>query len=210
VTASRKTPSEATASLGSQSDAPDLEEFLQLDPASVPPAVGSLLAVFREPVGTYELLGEEAIPPHAVRAIVTEMVERQQTEREVFLSALRAYKELSERLGLEVAQTRSELATLAEEARIERTRLLQEFLDRLDVLTAKISTSAARYESELTAKDLLIEDNERRAEAYAGQAANAQSIIEDMHRSTSWRVTAPVRLLSRLLARRATPAQPES
>ena len=138
------------------------------------------------------------------------MVERQQTEREVFLSALRAYKELSERLGLEVAQTRSELATLAEEARIERTRLLQEFLDRLDVLTAKISTSAARYESELTAKDLLIEDNERRAEAYAGQAANAQSIIEDMHRSTSWRVTAPVRLLSRLLARRATPAQPES
>ena len=210
MTASRKTPSEATASLGSQSDAPDLEEFLQLDPASVPPAVGSLLAVFREPVGTYELLGEEAIPPHAVRAIVTEMVERQQTEREVFLSALRAYKELSERLGLEVAQTRSELATLAEEARIERTRLLQEFLDRLDVLTAKISTSAARYESELTAKDLLIEDNERRAEAYAGQAANAQSIIEDMHRSTSWRVTAPVRLLSRLLARRATPAQPES
>jgi len=210
VTASRKTPSEATASLGSQSDAPDLEEFLQLDPASVPPAVGSLLAVFREPVGSYELLGEEAIPPHAVRAIVTEMVERQQTEREVFLSALRAYKELSERLGLEVAQTRSELATLAEEARIERTRLLQEFLDRLDVLTAKISTSAARYESELTAKDLLIEDNERRAEAYAGQAANAQSIIEDMHRSTSWRVTAPVRLLSRLLARRATPAQPES
>ena len=210
MTASRKTPSEATASLGSQSDAPDLEEFLQLDPASVPPAVGSLLAVFREPVGTYELLGEEAIPPHAVRAIVTEMVERQQTEREVFLSALRAYKELSERLGLEVAQTRSELATLAEEARIERTRLLQEFLDRLDVLTAKISTSAARYESELTAKDLLIEDNERRAEAYAGQAAIAQSIIEDMHRSTSWRVTAPVRLLSRLLARRATPAQPES
>jgi len=210
VTASRKTPSEATASLGSQSDAPDLEEFLQLDPASVPPAVGSLLSVFREPVGSYELLGEEAIPPHAVRAIVTEMVERQQTEREVFLSALRAYKELSERLGLEVAQTRSELATLAEEARIERTRLLQEFLDRLDVLTAKISTSAARYESELTAKDLLIEDNERRAEAYAGQAANAQSIIEDMHRSTSWRVTAPVRLLSRLLARRATPAQPES
>ena len=210
MTASRKTPSEATASLGSQSDATDLEEFLQLDPASVPPAVGSLLAVFREPVGTYELLGEEAIPPHAVRAIVTEMVERQQTEREVFLSALRAYKELSERLGLEVAQTRSELATLAEEARIERTRLLQEFLDRLDVLTAKISTSAARYESELTAKDLLIEDNERRAEAYAGQAANAQSIIEDMHRSTSWRVTAPVRLLSRLLARRATPAQPES
>lgn len=210
MTASRKTPSEATASLGSQSDAPDLEEFLQLDPASVPPAVGSLLAVFREPVGSYELLGEEAIPPHAVRAIVTEMVERQQTEREVFLSALRAYKELSERLGLEVAQTRSELATLAEEARIERTRLLQEFLDRLDVLTAKISTSAARYESELTAKDLLIEDNERRAEAYAGQAANAQSIIEDMHRSTSWRVTAPVRLLSRLLARRATPAQPES
>jgi len=210
VTTRGKTPSDAAAGMGPQSDVPTLDEFLQLDPASVPPAVGSLLAVFREPVGSYELLGEEAIPPHAVRAIVAELVERQHTERDVFLSALRAYKELSERLGLEVAEARGELAILTEEARIERAQLLQEFLDRLDVLTAKISTSAARYESELAAKDVLIEDHERRAEVYAGHAANAQSIIEDMHRSTSWRVTAPVRLLSRLLARRATPAQPES
>ena len=58
----------------------------------------------------------------------------------------------------------------------------------------------------------LIEAQERRLEVYAGHAANAQSIIEDMHKSTSWRVTAPVRLLSRMLARRApsTRAQPEN
>lgn len=210
MTASRKTPSDAAGGMGPQSDASNLDEFLQLDPANVPPAVGSLLAVFREPVGSYELPGEEAVPPHAVRAIVAELVERQHTEREVFLSALQAYKELSERLGLEVAEARSELAALTEEARIERAQLLQEFLDRLDVLSAKISTSAARYESELAAKDVLIADHEQRAETYAGHAANAQSIIEDIHQSTSWRVTAPVRLLSRMLARRATPAQPES
>ena len=78
------------------------------------------------------------------------------------------------------------------------------------MLTAKISTSAARYEAELAEKDVLLEDRERRAEIYAGHAIDAQSMLADMQRSTSWRVTAPVRLLSRMLARRATPVQPEN
>ena len=82
---------------------------------------------------------------------------------------------------------------------------MREFLDRVDQLSSKISTSAARYSGELAEKDALLEALERRAEEYAGHAANAQSIIDDMHRSTSWRVTAPVRLLSRMLARRAQP-----
>jgi hypothetical protein len=190
--------------------APILEEFLQLDPESVPPAVGSLLAVFREPVDSYEQLGDEAISPQAVRAIVTEIVTRQRTEREVFVSALGAYKDLTERLAVEVADARCELTAQAESAQLERAQLLKEFLDRLDVLTAKISTSAARYEAELAEKDVLLEDQERRTEIYAGHAINAQSMLADMQSSTSWRVTAPVRLLSRMLARRATPVPPEN
>ena len=111
---------------------------------------------------------------------------------------------------MEVADARSELSAQAELAQLERAQLLKEFLDRLDVLTAKISTSAARYEAELADKDALLEDRERQAEIYAGHAMNAQSVLEDMQRSTSWRLTAPVRLLSRMLARRATPVQPEN
>jgi hypothetical protein len=166
--------------------------------------------VFREPVDSYEQLGDEAISPQAVRAIVTEIVTRQRTEREVFVSALGAYKDLTERLAVEVADARCELAAQAEAAQLERAQLLKEFLDRLDVLTAKISTSAARYEAELAEKDVLLEDKERRAEIYAGHAINAQNMLADIHSSTSWRVTAPVRLLSRMLARRATPVQPEN
>jgi hypothetical protein len=55
-----------------------------------------------------------------------------------------------------------------------------------------------------------LEAEGRKAEAYAGQAAIAQSVLDDLRHSTSWRVTAPVRVLSRLLARKAQPpAQPE-
>ena len=91
---------------------------------------------------------------------------------------------------------------------MEREHLVMEFLDRVDQLSAKISTSAARYEAQLAQKDSLLEAQERRVEAYAGQAAVAQSVIDDIRTSTSWRVTAPVRLVSRLLARRAASAQP--
>jgi hypothetical protein len=213
VTPTRKPPSgaaDAVAEPDPLNGTPILEEFLQLDPEKVPPAVGSLLAVFREPVDSYEQLGDEAISAQAVRAIVTEIVTRQRTEREVFVTALGAYKDLTERLTMEVSDARSELAAQAELAQLERAQLLKEFLDRLDVLTAKISTSAARYEAELAEKDVLLEDRERQAEIYAGHAINAQSVLADMQHSTSWRLTAPVRLLSRMLARRATPVQPEN
>jgi hypothetical protein len=212
VTPTRKPPSSAADPVAEPDPlegAPILEEFLQLDPENVPPGVGNLLAVFREPVDSYEQLGDEAISPQAVKAIVTEIVTRQRTERGVFVSALGAYRDLTERLATEVADARIELSAQAELAQLERAQLLKEFLDRLDVLTAKISTSAARYESELAEKDVLIEDRERQAEIYAGHAMNAQSVLADMKGSTSWRVTAPVRLLSRMLARRATPVRPE-
>ena len=56
----------------------------------------------------------------------------------------------------------------------------------------------------------LLEAEGRKAEAYAGQAAIAQSVVDDIRSSTSWRITAPVRIVSRLLARRALPpVQPE-
>jgi hypothetical protein len=213
VTPTRKPPSgaaDAVAEPDPLDGAPILEEFLLLDPENVPPAVGNLLAVFREPIDSYEQLGDEAISAQAVRAIVTEIVTRQRTEREVFVSALGAYKDLTERLAMEVADARSELSTQAELAQLERAQLLKEFLDRLDVLTAKISTSAARYEAELAERDVLIEDRERQAEIYAGNAINAQNMLADMQHSTSWRLTAPVRLLSRMLAKKAAPVQPEN
>ena len=78
MTPTRKPPSgaaDAVAEPDPLSGGPILEEFLQLDPESVPPAVGNLLAVFREPVDSYEQLGDEAISPQAVRAIVTEIVD---------------------------------------------------------------------------------------------------------------------------------------
>jgi hypothetical protein len=211
VTPSHKPPSgEAVAESNPLADAPGLEELFSLNPENVPPAVGNLLAVFREPVELFEQLGDEANSPQAIRAVVTGLVERQHAEREVFLSALSAYKDLTDRLAGELVEARSDLATQAEAAALEQARLLQEFLDRLDVLTAKISTSAARYEGELAEKDLLIRDRERRVEVYAGQAADARSVIEDIEHSTSWRLTAPIRLISRILAQKAAPVRPDN
>jgi len=85
---------------------------------------------------------------------------------------------------------------------LEREHLVEEFLDRLDVLSAKISTSASRYRSELADKERLLEALERRIEDYAGQTAIAQSLLDDMRSSSSWRFTAPIRLISRVLTRR--------
>jgi hypothetical protein len=174
----------------------------------VPAAVGSLLATFGERIEAYDHLGDEPVSPHTVRAVVAELIERQQVEREAFLSALRAYKELSARLTVDVREARSALATQAETDRLEREHLVTEFLDRLDVLTAKISTSAGKYSARLEEKDRLLADRDRLLEereqqvlAYAGRAATAQSVIDDMTGSSSWRVTAPLRLLSRIMGR---------
>jgi hypothetical protein len=147
-------------------------------------------------------LGRESELPTAIVAFIGRMMEQQQAERETFLAALRVYKEETARLTLEASQARAELSTQLQASRAEREHLIGEFLDRVDQLSAKVSTTAARYAAELDEKDAIIENDERRVEAYAGLAANARNELDDLRRSTSWRLTAPVRLFSRLLARR--------
>jgi len=173
---------------------------------SVPSAVGRYLAVLGEPLDTDGHLDDETVSPRAVRAVVAGLVEGQVVERQALLSAIESYRNHAEGLALELHETRQSLAAQVESARLEREQLLREFLDRLDVLSAKISTSAARFSAELAEKDRLLEEQEQKTLAYAGLAATAQSVIDDMHRSSSWRMTAPLRLLSRLAARR--PPQP--
>jgi hypothetical protein len=177
---------------------------------TAPFAVGAFLALFGEQMELQHLFQDEPEPSQAVRALIGQVIEQQHGERETYLAALRVYKEETARLTAEVEAARGELSLQAEAARREREHLVAEFLDRVDHLSSKISTSASRYESKLAQKDALLEDRERRAEGYAAMAANAQSAIDDIHQSTSWRVTAPVRLLSRMLAKRATAARPEN
>ncbi len=166
---------------------------------NAPAAMAGLLALERvEPV---ELVGEEPLAPADTRVLVGRLLEHQHVEREAFLSAMRAYRELASHLSLELAGARQEL----ESARLEREQLLHDFLDRLDVLSAKISTSATKYTKEIEEKDRLLEEHHQQVLAYAGRAADARSVIDDMRVSSSWRLTAPLRLLSRLLARRHQP-----
>ena len=133
--------------------------------------------------------------------LIGRVIDQQHAEREAFLSALRVYKEETARLSKEVVVARSELTGQIEAARREREHLVAEFLDRVDELSAKVSTTASRYAAELADTNALLEAEGRKVEAYAGKAAIAQSVIDDMRQSTSWRITAPVRLVSRLLAR---------
>ena len=137
----------------------------------------------------------------AVKSFVAAALEHQQAEREAFLAALRAYKDLTSRLSLEVAESRQALALQRDEARSEREHLVSEFLDRIDVLSAKISTSASRYTSELADKDRALEEQQQVLLSYAGRAADAESVIVDIYQSRSWRLTAPVRLLTRVMDR---------
>jgi hypothetical protein len=174
-----------------------------------PDSASSLATLLGEHAELEQLLGSEPVSPMA-RAIIGRLIEHQNAEREAFLSALRVYRDETSRLSHELMQARAELARQIDAARLEREHLLAEFLDRLDQLSAKISTSAARYTAQLAEKELLLRDSEQRVESYAGKAANAQSVIADMRRSSSWRITAPMRLLSRMLARRnqTTSARP--
>lgn len=173
---------------------------------NVPAAVTKFLAVLGEPVDDGAHIGDEALPAGEVRAVVASILERQNLEREAMLSALQAYKDYAAGLTAELDATRKDAATQMESARLEREYLVREFLDRADVLSAKLSTTASRLSAELADKDRLLEAQERKVLAYAGQAADAQSVIDDLQRSSSWRVTAPLRLFSRIMARRATNA----
>lgn len=175
-----------------------------------PFAVGAFLAVLGEQMELHHLLTDEPEPSEAVRALIGRVIDQQHAEREAFLSALRVYNDETARLSDELVVARTDVNQQLEAARLEREHLVAEFLDRVDELSAKVSTTASRYRAELADTNALLEAEGRKAEAYAGQAAIAQSVLDDMRQSTSWRVTAPVRVLSRLLARKPQPpAQPE-
>lgn len=168
-----------------------------------PDGGSSLSQLLADHVELEQVLASEPVSPMA-RAIIARLLEQQSAEREAFLSALRVYKDETTRLTEDVSQARAELSQQIVAARMEREHLIAEFLDRVDQLSAKISTSAARYTSQLEEKEILRLDAMKRAEVYAGHAANAQQIIADMRRSSSWRLTAPIRLMSRMLSRRST------
>jgi hypothetical protein len=176
-----------------------------------PFAVGAFLTLFGEQVELDHLLQHEPEPSEAVRALIGRVIDQQHADREAFRSALRVYQEETARLSREVVVARGELSGQIEAARREREHLVTEFLDRVDELSAKVSTTASRYAAEVADKNALLEAEGRKVEAYAGKAAIAQSVLDDMQQSTSWRITAPVRLLSRIMARRAQPrAQAEN
>ena len=170
-----------------------------------PDAVGAFLALYGEQVELHHLLQHEPEPSEAVRVLIGRVIDQQRAERGALLSALRVYRDETARLSREVVAARGELTGQLEAARREREHLVAEFLDRVDELSAKVSTTASRYAAQLADRDALLEAEGRKVEAYAGKAADAQSVLDDMRRSTSWRLTAPVRLLSRLLAQRAAP-----
>jgi hypothetical protein len=175
-----------------------------------PGSSSSLATLLGEHAELEQLLASEPVSPMA-RAIIGRLIEHQIAEREAFLSTLRVYQEETSRLTLDITQARAELARQIDAARLEREHLLAEFLGSVDQLSAKISTSAARYTAQLAEKEILRRDAEKRVEVYAGQAADARSVIADMRRSSSWRITAPIRLVSRMLARRTptTAAKPD-
>ena len=164
---------------------------------SVPAAVGRYLEVLARPAtGLADLgqVGDEPLSQQAVRAVIAGLLDRQDVERGALLAALGAYRAHTAGLTAELAEVRRSL--------VAQERLAEEFLDRLDELSAKVSTSAARFTAQLEEKDRLLEAEDRKVLAYAAQAADAHSIIDDMERSSSWRMTAPLRRLSLFLARR--------
>jgi hypothetical protein len=169
---------------------------------NVPGAVGSMLALFGDRNAQGQI-GETLGLSAAGETFVDRLIERHETERAAFLEALRTYQDLTMQLSDELAAARQGLATQIESARLEREALVREFLDRVDLLAAKVSTGASKHAAELTLKERQLEDAENRVLAYAGLAASAESVVEDLRRSSSWRVTAPLRLFSGLMRRQA-------
>jgi len=166
---------------------------------NAPAAFRRLFALFGERAEYRFLLGPEPASPAAVRAFIEGLRDQAAVERETFLLALDA--------------TRQSLAALAREtafAKSELERMQIEYFGRLDTLTAKLSTSAARYTRELTLKDEMLTARERQAEQLAGEAAEAQRKVAELLSSSSWRMTAPIRLLVRIAnsRREKPPGQP--
>jgi hypothetical protein len=155
---------------------------------NAPPAFRGLFALFAERSEFRHLLGPEAVSPTAVRALIESLTESRRVERETFEVALRTSRE-----------TMANLATECGMLRAEQLVMQSEFFGRLDELGAKLSTSAAHYNRELTERELEIAARVRQAEFLAGEAAEAQRKVAELQSSASWRVTAPVRLLSRFM-----------
>ncbi len=167
-----------------------------------PGVVGSMLTLFGDQSAQGQM-GETIELSAAAETLVGRLIERHETERAAFLEALRTYQDLTMQLSDELSAARLGLATQIESARLEREALVKEFLDRVDLLAAKVSTGASKHVAELTLKERQLEDAENRVLAYAGLAASAESVVEDLRRSSSWRVTAPLRLFSGLMRRHA-------
>jgi hypothetical protein len=176
---------------------------------NAPPAFRGLFALFAERSEFRHLLGPEPVSPTAIRALIESLTESRRVERETFQVALRTSRETMATLATESGMLRAELIASKDQASMEKAVMQNEFFGRLDELGAKLSTSAAHYNRELTARELEIAARERQAEFLAGEAAEAQRKVAEILSTTSWRVTAPVRLLSRLMgsgrARNAPP-----
>jgi hypothetical protein len=164
-----------------------------------PPAFRGLFALFAERSEFRHLLGPEPVSPMAVRALLESLTESRRVERETFQVALRTSRETMATLATQSGMLRAELMESKEQAAIEKAVMQNEYFGRLDELGAKLSTSAAHYSREITERELEIAARVRQAEILAGEAAEAQRKLAELLTSSSWRVTAPVRLLSRLM-----------
>ncbi len=168
-----------------------------------PFAVGAFLALLGDQLELHDVLTHDLESSETTRALIGRVIDQQHAERSSLLSTSQIYKDEAARLSIELVRARDEVTQQMEAARREREHLVEQFLDRMDELSAKLSTTASRYSAELADLNALLEAEGRKVEDYAALAANAESLIVDMQRSTSWRITAPVRLVSRMLARKA-------
>jgi hypothetical protein len=181
---------------------------------NAPAAFHRLFALFAERSAYRHVLGPEPASPSDVITFIDSLKEGRQTEREAFKIALDATRETIATLMRESATLKSELLDLKdranrelaeqrEQARLDMVLMRDEYFGRLDELTARLSTSAARHAREITTKELALEAQRHETEVFAGEAAEAQRRIAELLSTSSWRMTAPVRLLSRLVGTRA-------
>ena len=135
---------------------------------NVPAAVRRLFALFAERSAYRHVLGSEPASPSEVNAFIDSLKEGRQAEREAFRIALEATRETIAALARESATLRSELLELRErgsrelveqreQAQREKELARNEYFGRLDELTARLSTSAARYAREQTSMELALE-----------------------------------------------------
>ncbi len=113
--------------------------------AQGPFAVGAFLALLGEQIELHHLLHDEPEPSEAVRALIGRVIDQQHAERR---RVPRRAPGLQGRdrppLGGAGERPGASSAQQIEAARREREHLVAEFLDRVDELSAKVSTTASR------------------------------------------------------------------